>query len=97
MIVERYAERLAAPKAHAVNPRTLEIIRQYGLGEKRIRSLGTSRSDGYWVNFITNLSGEAVGRLPYERMDPAVLDHTPEVLKITELVIWRTDTDTGDT
>lgn len=79
MIIERYPERLAAPKAHAISPRSLEILRQYGLGEKRIRTLGTSRADGHWVNFITNLSGDAVGRLPYERMDAGVLDETPEV------------------
>lgn len=79
MIIERYPERLAAPKAHAINPRSLEILRQFQLGEARIRKLGTSRKDAYWVNFVTNLSGDAVGRLPYERMDPAVLDDTPEV------------------
>ena len=79
LIIERYPERLAAHKAHAINPRSLEILRQYGLGEKRIRSLGTSRGDGCWVNFITSLSGDEVGRLPYERMDPEVLDDTPEV------------------
>ena len=79
MIIERYPERLAAPKAHAINPRTLEILRQYGLGEKRIRQLGTQRNDSSWVNFLTNLSGDLIGRIPYERMDPAVLDDTPEV------------------
>ncbi|KAJ5176621.1 uncharacterized protein N7482_002498 [Penicillium canariense] len=51
LIVERYTERLGAPKAHVINPRSLEILRQYGLGEKRIHSLGTSRADGYWVKF----------------------------------------------
>lgn len=79
LIIERYPERLAAPKAHAINPRSLEILRQFGLGEARIRKLGTPRKDAYWVNFVTNLSGDAVGRLPYERMDTAVLDDTPEV------------------
>ncbi|KAJ5361743.1 hypothetical protein N7541_002587 [Penicillium brevicompactum] len=80
LIIERYPERLAAPKAHAINPRTLEILRQYGLGEKRIRQLGTQRNDSSWVNFLTNLSGDLIGRIPYERMDPAVLDDTPEMI-----------------
>ncbi|KAL4803985.1 FAD binding domain-containing protein [Aspergillus unguis] len=80
LIVERYPQRLGAPKAHAINPRSLEILRQYGLGEKQIRRLGTARADGYWVNFVTSLSGELVGRLPYERMDVAVLDDTPEMI-----------------
>ena len=41
--------------------------------------MGTARQDAFWVNFLTNLSGESVGRLPYERMDVDVLDVTPEV------------------
>ncbi|KAL2817900.1 FAD binding domain-containing protein [Aspergillus cavernicola] len=80
LIVERYATRLAAPKAHALSPRSLELCRQFGLGVNEIRALGTSRKDAYWVNFITNLSGQQVGRLPYERMDPEVLDATPTMI-----------------
>jgi hypothetical protein len=79
LIVERYPERLGAPKAHALSPRSLEICRQFGLDVSRIRQLGTKRADAFWVNFLTNLSGEQVGVLPYERMDHGVLDETPEV------------------
>ena len=80
-IVERYPERLGAPKAHALSPRTLEICRQSGLDVRRIRALGTPRADAFWVNFVTDLSGDAVGVLPYERMDAAVLDEaTPEMI-----------------
>ncbi|OQE77006.1 hypothetical protein PENNAL_c0063G11820 [Penicillium nalgiovense] len=85
LIIERYPERLAAPKAHAITPRSLEILRQFNLGEKHVRQLGTSRDDSSSVNFLTNLSGDAIGRLPYERMDPAVLDDTPEVLVLYTL------------
>lgn len=79
-MVERYPERLGAPKAHALSPRSLEICRQSGLDVRELRHLGTPREDAYWVNFVTNLAGEAVGRLPYERMDAGVLDHTPEMI-----------------
>ncbi len=44
-----------------------------------IRRLGTQRNDACWVNFVTNLTGHHVGTLPYERMDPQVLDDTPAV------------------
>lgn len=77
--MERYATRLAAPKAHALNPRSLEICRQFGLDVNEIRNVGTRRRDAFWVNFITCLAGEHVGRLPYERMDPEVLNDTPTV------------------
>jgi 2-polyprenyl-6-methoxyphenol hydroxylase-like FAD-dependent oxidoreductase len=79
LLVERYPERLGAPKAHALSPRSLEICRQFGLDVVQIRQLGTKREDAFWVNFLTNLSGKAVGQLPYERMDPGVLEETPEV------------------
>lgn len=80
LIVERYAERLAAPKAHALSPRSLEICRQFNLDVGEIRRLGTRREDASRVNFLTTLSGESVGSLPYERMDTAVLDATPEMI-----------------
>lgn len=41
--------------------------------------MGSPRQDAMWVNFVTDLSGRLVGRLPYERMDRGVLDVTPTV------------------
>lgn len=90
-VIERYAQRLAAPKAHALSPRTLEICRQFGLDTREIRQLGTPRSEAYWVNFITNLSGEKVGRLPYERMDIDVLHDTPEVRLLEKILCFFLD------
>ncbi|KAI2894583.1 hypothetical protein CBS63078_4851 [Aspergillus niger] len=80
LLCERYPTRLQAPKAHALSPRTLELCRQYGLDVNEIRSIGTKRGEAFWVNFITSLSGRHVGRLPYERMDPAVLESTPTMI-----------------
>ncbi|GAB1192985.1 hypothetical protein APSETT444_002187 [Aspergillus pseudonomiae] len=80
LIAERYATRLAAPKAHALSPRSLEMCRQFGLDVNEIRKLGTARKEAYWVNFITNLAGEHVGKLPYERMDAEVLNSTPTMI-----------------
>lgn len=78
-MIERYPKRLDAPKAHALSPRSLEICRQFGLDVNHVRCLGTKRADAYWVNFVTNLTGHHVGTLPYERMDPEVLEDTPQV------------------
>lgn len=79
LLIEKYPERLSAPKAHALSPRSLEICRQFGLDTVEMRKLGSPRNDAYWVNFVTNLSGDRIGALPYERMDPGVLHYTPEV------------------
>ncbi|KAH8595335.1 FAD binding domain-containing protein [Bisporella sp. PMI_857] len=77
MIIERYEKRLAAPKAHALSPRTLEICRQFDLDIKHFRQLGTRREDAYWVNFVTTLGGTYIASIPYERMDAEVLAETP--------------------
>lgn len=87
LVVEKYPERLGAPKAHALSPRSLEICRQFHLDTKKIRQLGTPRRDAFWVNFLTNLNDKAVGRLPYERMDAEVLEATPEVRTLAATVI----------
>lgn len=97
LVVERYSKRLAAPKAHALSPRSLEICRQFAIDTNDIRSRGTPRSAAFWVNFITNLSGQQVGRLEYERMDKEVLNDTPEVYSkvihqsITRVLMSRSD------
>ena len=46
----------------------------------QIRQVGTNRPDAYWVNFITGLSAEYVGRWPDESMDKDVLETTPTVI-----------------
>jgi 2-polyprenyl-6-methoxyphenol hydroxylase-like FAD-dependent oxidoreductase len=79
LIIERHGTRLTAPKAHAVGPRSFDILRQYGFDVPRIRREGTPRESGRWVNFVTTLAGEKLGELPYERMDVEVLDDTPEI------------------
>ncbi|ETS87827.1 hypothetical protein PFICI_01655 [Pestalotiopsis fici W106-1] len=80
LLIEKYPQRLAAPKAHALSPRSFEICRQFGLDTAALRKLGSPREDAFWVNFLTNLSGERIGVLPYERMDPEVLNDTPEMI-----------------
>lgn len=80
LVIERYATRLAAPKAHALSPRTLEICRQFDLDVNELRKMGSGRNDAYWVNFVTSLTGHFVGSLPYERMDVEVLEATPTMI-----------------
>lgn len=88
LIIERYPNRLDAPKAHALSPRTLEICRQFDLDVNEIRQMGTNRPDAYWVNFITGLSGKLVGKLPYERMDKEVLEATPTVCLSFSVIVY---------
>jgi 2,4-dichlorophenol 6-monooxygenase len=77
MLIERRFERMTAPKAHAVNPRTLEICANLGIDIDEIYNRATPVDQGNWVRFGATLSGPTFGRLPYERQDGAVRDRTP--------------------
>ena len=80
IVIERYTTRHGAPKAHALNPRTLEICRSIGLDVEAMGRRGTPVRDGGWVRFVTTLSGSEIGVLPYERQDEAVKAVTPTPL-----------------
>ena len=80
VIVEKYAVRTGQPKAHAINPRSLEILRQAGLDTKRLRELGSSVTDAGVVSFVTVVAKTEIGRIIYERQDEAVKELTPEPL-----------------
>lgn len=87
-IVERRAKQLGQPKAHAINPRTLEIFRQAGLDVAKLRGLGASADDAFWVQFVSGLTGLHLGKLPYERQDEDVKKLTPEpLLNVSQTIL----------
>lgn len=77
IIVERRMERMTAPKAHAVNCRTIEICDQAGLSGNLIRSHGTPPEKAGWVRFVSKLAGVEFGALAYERQTDDALSITP--------------------
>jgi 2,4-dichlorophenol 6-monooxygenase len=80
LVVERRPGPHRAPQAHVVNPRTLEICRQAGIDVDRLQALATPTADASQVLWMTNLSGEELGRLPYERQGDDMLALTPTPL-----------------
>lgn len=80
IVVERQVTGLLAPKAHALNPRSLEICRSLGLDMVEIYRRATPRSEGGVVRFLTRLTGREFGTLPYERQDDDAYDFTPTPL-----------------
>lgn len=70
--IERHATPLPQPKAHAVNPRSSEILRQIGFDIDGLRGKGARVEESDWVNFVTTLSGILLSRIPYERQDAEV-------------------------
>ncbi|MCE9648455.1 MAG: FAD-dependent monooxygenase [Parvibaculum sp.] len=76
-LIERRLEPATAPKAHAVNPRTLEICDGAGVSAERLRELGADANDAGWVRFVGTLTDVEFGCLPYERQDDKALADTP--------------------
>ena len=77
LIAERYQGRLDAPKAHALNSRTLEICHAAGLSMDAIHAKATRSDEGAFVRFMTSVTGEELGAIPYERQDDGVRALTP--------------------
>lgn len=77
ILVEKYPSRLEAPKAHALNPRSLEICAAAGLPMERIHAAATPRAEGGQVRMVATLATQEIGVLPYERQDDAVRALTP--------------------
>ena len=77
LLADKRLERSAAPRAHAVNARTLEICDRLGLSAQSVRNQGARAQHAGWVRFKQSLTGDEFGQLPYERQQNDVLDLTP--------------------
>lgn len=80
LILERHFGQSGQPKAHAINPRSLEIFRQIGLDTARLRREGVRPEDGDAVRFVVSMSGEEHATLRYERQGEETKAITPEPL-----------------
>ena len=76
-LIDKRLKTLSAPKAHAVNARTLEICDSIGISATHLRQLGASANEGGEVRFVGTLTGPEFGCLPYERQDQAAFEATP--------------------
>ncbi len=81
LVVERRDGPLRHPAAHVINARTLEILRQAGVDMAAVDALASNPADAGHVNYVTRLNGQLIGRLPFERQGPEVLDLTPTPLR----------------
>ena len=77
VVAEKHLQRLEAPKAHALNPRSLEICAAAGLPMDEIHAAATPTADGAYVRMIETLSSRPIGVIPYERQDELVRELTP--------------------
>jgi 2,4-dichlorophenol 6-monooxygenase len=83
VVVERRTEVQSAPAAHVVNARTFEICRAAGIDMARIESACQPAGEGTWVRWVTSLTGEELGRVPFEGQHrlTELLEVTPTPLR----------------
>ena len=81
IVVERRDGPQRNPAAHVVNARTLEIFRQAKFDMSAIATIAQSPMDAGHVNFVTRLTGQLIGRLPFERQGDEILALTPHPLR----------------
>ena len=77
LVVERRAGSQTAPAAHVVNARTFEICRAAGVDMDAIARASIPPEDGGYVDWVTKLGGDRLGRLPFERQGDDQLEFTP--------------------
>lgn len=66
VVFERYASMLAAPKAHLISPRSLEILTTAGIPVERLEALAPPRTANTKAWYVNSLAGRAFGWRPYE-------------------------------
>jgi 2,4-dichlorophenol 6-monooxygenase len=81
LVVERRPGPQAAPAAHVVNARTLEICRAAGVDMTALAEAATDPADAGFVYWVIRLGGEVLGRLPFERQGDDQLAVTPTPLR----------------
>ncbi|KAJ5675380.1 FAD-binding monooxygenase, partial [Penicillium macrosclerotiorum] len=80
LIIDKHADRRGQPKAHALNPRSLEIFRQAGLDVPYLRTISNDPRHVDVVLFVDKFYGWEYRNLTYERQFDDVKDLTPEPL-----------------
>ncbi len=80
-IVDRRDAPTRAPAAHVVNARTFEICRAAGVDMSALAAFSSDPEDAGQAIWVTNLAGEEIGRLPFERQHDEVLRFTPTPLR----------------
>ena len=81
VVLEQALEPQRLPRAHAVNPRTIEILdAELGITADALRAVAAPKELTAEVRFVTTLTGHCFGTVPYERQDDDVLAVTPAPL-----------------
>ncbi len=77
VVFERELAPQILPRAHAVNPRSIEILQELDITYEQLKAAAAPRELTSEVRFATTLTGHCFGTLAYERQDDDVRAVTP--------------------
>jgi 2,4-dichlorophenol 6-monooxygenase len=72
IVLERDLDPRDLPRAHAINPRSLEVLRELGIGANQLLAVAAPRELTSEVRFVTTMTGRCFGALPYERQGDSI-------------------------
>jgi 2,4-dichlorophenol 6-monooxygenase len=81
IVLERRDGPQRSPAAHVVNARTFEIWRQAGVDMEPLLAECLPPDEASMVHWVTQLGGDIVGSLPFERQDDEMLAITPTPIR----------------
>ena len=67
IVLERQLIPRDLPRAHAINPRTLEVLRELSIDADELKAIAAPKELTSEVRFVTTLTGHCFGTLRYER------------------------------
>ena len=74
IVLERERVPRDLPRAHAINPRSLEVLRELSIDADQLEAIAAPRELTSEVRFVTTMAGHCFGTLPYERQGDSIGD-----------------------
>ena len=72
IVLERDLDPRDLPRAHAINPRSLEVLRELSIDADQLLPVAAPRELTSEVRFVTTMTGHCFGTLPYERQGDSI-------------------------
>lgn len=72
IVLERHVAARDLPRAHCINPRSLEVLRELSIDADQLTPIAAPRELTSEVRFVTTMTGHCFGTLPYERQGDSI-------------------------
>jgi 2-polyprenyl-6-methoxyphenol hydroxylase-like FAD-dependent oxidoreductase len=72
VVLERHLAPQELPRAHAINPRSIEVLRELSIDAGQLEAIAAPLELTSEVRFVTTMTGHCFGTLPYERQGDSI-------------------------